>query len=191
MASNKKNKLPDPSVERSAEFLQWLLNESERSAVILGGALADEELLALMLKVMPSPNKAEDRLFEPERPLGSFSSRITLAHRIGLIDDDFARGLNWVRDLRNHFAHRVEHAKLTDDAYRDRVTNIAGWVKAHHAYADVFEGTKRFNADISDPHRHWVVCVSAIVMRLRAARKNAAPLRSTVQARITVKDDEK
>ncbi|WP_157378273.1 hypothetical protein [Burkholderia ubonensis] len=176
MATKKRSKLPDPNSFRDAEFLGWLFKESERASVVLGGAVVDEELLALLLKVMRPVKGSEDRLFEPERPLGAFSARITLAHRMGLIDDEFAGGLHAVRNLRNHFAHHAEMAQFSDAPIRDRVMSMVAWARKNQNYDAGYEQALQLSPRISEPHRHWVVCVAAIVARLKAGRGAVKPV---------------
>lgn len=176
MAKKIRSKLPDPEATRNTEPLEWLFAESERSAVILGGSVVDEDLLLLLLKVMRPTSGPDDRLFEPERPLGPFSARITLAHRMGLVDDDFMKALHRVRNMRNDFAHRVEKASLSDNEYRDRIVNLATWAQKNTNYQYTFEHSKAFAPDLSDHQRHWVVSIVAISMRLRYACRTATPV---------------
>lgn len=104
-----------------AEFEDELRAESDRAAVILASAKLDELLyLALTKKLLACPN-AEDDLLRTDGPIGSFASRIILAHRLGIIDDDFAKTLHLLRRIRNDFAHETLGAKLTSGSHADRV----------------------------------------------------------------------
>ena len=63
-----------------------MLEERGRGAVLVGVARVDGALERLLQSVLwPSPSRT-DALFQTDRPLGSFGARISLAHRLGLID---------------------------------------------------------------------------------------------------------
>lgn len=83
-----------------------LRSESDRAAVIIAGSLLDDELAALIRKVM-RPLSAEDRqrLFSFDGPAGTFSSRILLAYALRLIDANDRKLLNIIREMRNACAH--------------------------------------------------------------------------------------
>jgi hypothetical protein len=67
-----------------ATFITELADEGERSAVVLGAARADTAVEELLLRCMqPHPGGA-DNLFDPDRPLGSFSAKIALSFRLEL-----------------------------------------------------------------------------------------------------------
>ena len=107
-----------------SEFAEEFEKESDRAAVILVSAKLDELLyLALTRKLLPCPT-AQDDLLRTDGPLGSFASRITLAHRLGLIDDTFARTLHLIRRIRNDFAHESAGAKLSSGSHADRVRSL-------------------------------------------------------------------
>lgn len=103
------------------DFEKEFQGESDRAAVILASAKLDQLLhLALTKKLLACPN-AQDDLLRTDGPIGSFSSRIILAHRLGLIDDDFAKTLHLLRKIRNDFAHESVGAKLISGSHADRV----------------------------------------------------------------------
>jgi hypothetical protein len=62
----------------------------------------------------------QKRIFEDElAPLRDFSARIRMARGLGVIDDDFERDLNWLRVVRNSFAHSVEDVTFDTAAVVD------------------------------------------------------------------------
>ena len=50
-------------------------------------------------------NVTKKKMFEGYGPLGSFSSKIDIAHALGFIDARASRSLHAVREIRNEFAH--------------------------------------------------------------------------------------
>src|SRR5688572_21694479 len=86
------------------EFIDEFKSESDRAAVILGAAKLDLLLYQLIQGVLVPSTSKVDELLDGDSPLGTFSSRITIAHRLKLIDDNFCRALNLIRKIRNSFA---------------------------------------------------------------------------------------
>ncbi len=109
---------PEPSSAAAARRIALqMLQERGRGAVLVGVARVDaalERLLQAML--LPSPARS-DFLFQTDRPLGSFGARISLAHRLGLIETAVERALHTLRRVRNAFAHSSDSASLSDPAY--------------------------------------------------------------------------
>ena len=66
--------------------------ESDRAAVILGASKLDQLLRELLVKkFLPNPTSQDD-LFDSDKPIASFSSRINVAYRLGLIDNKKGEG---------------------------------------------------------------------------------------------------
>jgi hypothetical protein len=98
-----------------------MLQERGRGAVLVGVARVDVALERLLQSVLlPSPGPT-DSFFQPDRPLGSFGARITLAARMGLIDQPVEQALQTLRRVRNGFAHSTTTATLADPSHADRL----------------------------------------------------------------------
>ena len=106
-------------------FLNELLKESDRAAVILGHAQLDISLYRLFIKVLkPSPT-TKDELFENNGPLSSSYSKIIFAYRLGLIDTDQEKALNLIRKIRNRFAHESLGCNLNSGANRSNIEEMS------------------------------------------------------------------
>jgi hypothetical protein len=115
----------DQSLQGAASAVRTIalqmLEERGRGAVLVGVARVDAALERLLLAVLlPSPGRS-DALFQPDRPLGSFGARISLAHRLGLIETPVERALHTLRRVRNAFAHSSESASLGDADHAERL----------------------------------------------------------------------
>lgn len=110
-------------------FLTEFINESDRAAVVLGAAKLDYLLCELINKVLlPPQNKKDDELLGEEGQggiLGSFSAKINIAHRLGLIDASFKNLLHLIRKIRNRFAHEIEGCRLNSRPYRNWVGTLS------------------------------------------------------------------
>ena len=106
-------------------FYNLISVESDRGAVLVSAALLDEGLQNLIQAKLISSTKEKDPLFHGAiAPLGTFSSRIEMALRLGLIDESLNSILNTFRRLRNDFAHSYEPVKLEDQTPKNRITAI-------------------------------------------------------------------
>ena len=99
-----------------------LEKESDRGAVLVGAAMLEEALKdVLEAHLVPNPGSS-DPLFEgPTAPLQSFSAKIDLGYRLGLISDRFCRDMHVIRRIRNTVAHRVAGCSFEDASIADRV----------------------------------------------------------------------
>ncbi len=113
------------SYQSFIEFTQEFSQDNDRAAVILGAARLDDELRHLLEAVLVPNTTSSDDLLDSDGPLGSFSARIHMCYRLGLVDADMARALHLVRKIRNSFAHEVSGSSLDSGSYRDRVRALA------------------------------------------------------------------
>jgi hypothetical protein len=126
MAANEDPEDPHLEEDKKAwyEHVNAFSAETDRAAILLAGSKLDELLCdVLQAALQPWPD-SKDPLFDPERPLGTFSARIHLAHRLGLIDNAFAKALHAIRKIRNDFAHGNEKARLDEPPYRDSIRSL-------------------------------------------------------------------
>ena len=79
--------------EDFCEFVNEFKEESDRAAVVLGASKLDQ-MLGLVLErfLLPCPNRT-DQLFDNNGPLGTFSAKIDVCHRLGLIDSEFCKAI--------------------------------------------------------------------------------------------------
>jgi hypothetical protein len=81
-------------------------SESDRGCILVLGAWLDEALGELLRSLLVQHGQTLKDLFEgPSAALGTFSSRINMAHGLGLIARDEYTALHQIRDLRNAAAH--------------------------------------------------------------------------------------
>src|SRR6266446_4704113 len=87
-----------------------LAERSARPLVIIGASKVDH-LLSEMLRTFLLPKcakaKNQDELLDGDAPLATFSARIKLCRRLGLIDETLYLALERLRALRNFSAHSI------------------------------------------------------------------------------------
>ena len=100
---------------QDAELSSLLRDESPRGQVLISGAYLDNLLTVLLKSWLFSSDKDPDNLFDSDgAPCSSFSAKITLAYRTGLISQEIRDILDTIRHIRNHFAHQLETAHWQD-----------------------------------------------------------------------------
>lgn len=94
--------------------------ETDRGSIILLGSLVEDALLEQLEKKMPSLNSDErERLFGPDKPLGSFSAKARVAHAVAIIDRDIFKLIDILREMRNICAHSQRDISFKVDELRD------------------------------------------------------------------------
>jgi len=82
-----------------------MLEERGRGAVLVGVARVDAALARLLQAMLLPLQGSADTFFQPDRPLGTFAARITLAARLCLIDAPVEQGLQNLQRVRNPRQH--------------------------------------------------------------------------------------
>ena len=72
----------DELVDETQALVLGLMKEGERAAVVVGAARLDLALEHMLKRVMRQHPGGQDNLFDPDRPLGTFSAKIGLAFRL-------------------------------------------------------------------------------------------------------------
>jgi DNA-binding MltR family transcriptional regulator len=98
---------------------------SDRAAVIVSAAVLDDVLKDLLSAVMVPEALAASDLFGPSQALGSFSSRVKLAHALGLIHESERRQLVLLARIRNNFAHLASDLSFATPSVADRCRELA------------------------------------------------------------------
>lgn len=137
--------------------------ESDRAAVILGAAKLDLLLYQILQQHFVPSTGSKDELLDGDSPLGTFSAKIQISHRLGLIDDEFARALQFVRKIRNSFAHEVAGCTLDSGAHRDRVKELVAQLKHKIAFVEIRKS--RFE-DKDEPSINFRTALAFLVARL-------------------------
>ncbi len=112
-------------------------SESTRAKVVLSACYLDE-LLGKLIKILLRPNEEKsDPLFDgAQAPLSTFSARIEMAYRMGAISEKNKKSLNYIRKIRNKFAHKIADCGFDD-------SQIQNWNKELHLLNDVAEEKRR------------------------------------------------
>ncbi|MGE3465317.1 MAG: hypothetical protein AB7J13_00150 [Pyrinomonadaceae bacterium] len=153
-------------------FIKMLREEwssgSDRSCVIVVASIIDE-LLGQLVRARLAPNPSStDTLFDgPNAHLASFSARIDLAYRIGIISSKLCRDLHVIRRLRNRFAHSIESCTFADTGCKDQVEELMRSLQLRNRSSEPL----LLNEDNAKGHFGWVA-VAIITYLHRDAVRN-------------------
>lgn len=167
------------SFDAFAEDLQ--AEPNARSIVIVGASRVDNTLVEILrAHLLPKQAKASDsdELLEGDAPLATFSARIKMCHRLGLIDVTLYSALEQLRKLRNLCAHAVAFDGAKSPA-RDHLSRLKVHIASRRSYA--LARRRYFGSDPLKPMNEWQCLILTLCILLEAIRrapaKSALPLK--------------
>jgi len=129
----------DEDLKYFSEFLAEFQAETDRGAALVGAALIDTRLDALLRSHFVKSKAVEDLMDAGNAPLGTFSARIKMAHALGLVTDLEFSECEIIRRVRNMFAHGVHGLTFKDQRLSDLCNNL----KANTPDGQRFDGNPR------------------------------------------------
>jgi len=130
-----------------AKLMHGIVFGQERACVILSAVLLDARLEIALKKVLrPSRARkpANDEIFGANAPIGTFSSKILLAYRLGLIDNQVKSSLESIRKIRNEFAHSTEHQELSQEPNKDQILELKNLAKDNPIYKSTYQAFRKY-----------------------------------------------
>jgi mannitol operon repressor len=114
----------EEDIKYFSAFLAEFQKETDRGAALVGAALIDTRLDAVLRSHLVD-SKAVDELMEGgNAPLGTFSSRIKMAYALGLITELEFDECEIIRRIRNYFAHGVHGLTFQDQKLSALCNNL-------------------------------------------------------------------
>jgi DNA-binding MltR family transcriptional regulator len=168
MSKPTKNDWAESSRDDFMRFVGEFARESDRASVILGAAKLDIQLYDVLRNALKPATGNVDELLDGDSPLGTFSSRIHLAYRLGLIDDELARALHLVRRIRNSVAHEITSADLASGAHRDRIRGLVTPLRRYESF-DEFKGANSAFKEHKGASADFRTAIAVIATRLERA----------------------
>lgn len=156
--------LQDRLIQETSSFVEGLAQEGERAAVVLGAARLDVALERFLKRLMHHNPGGSDNLFDPDRPLGSFSAKIALSYRLGAIDTNFEHALQMVRKIRNSFAHSAAISNLSEPSHSGQLREL---VKDVRKDGDTFDTMSKHLRDGGFSEKLADFCGSVLVLLMR------------------------
>ena len=167
------NKVVEEEYKEFKKFAEEFGGESDRAAVILGAAKLDYILYQCLMKyLIPNP-VSTDELLDGDAPLSTFSAKINLVYRLGLIDAEFARALHLIRRIRNSFAHETTRCELNSGPHADRIKELATPVVRFSKYKSFKKAVFPEKEGIAGD---FFAVLALLVIRLQGLYENITPL---------------
>lgn len=146
------------------KLLIKIAKESERAAVILGVAQIDICLKRCLKNLLHNNPGGNDNLFDGDRPLSTFSSKILLTYRLGVIDNDFESSLQILRKIRNDFAHSIEDETLEMAKNKNRIREIMKRIPDSKFTQDINESLKKI--DVTQEVKDFCFVLTILIAHL-------------------------
>lgn len=143
-----------------------MMAEKGRGAILVGAARIDTALEKLLKSVMAPASSKDDNLFKPERPLSTFSAKISLAARLSLIEKPVEKALQAVRKTRNDFAHSFDGIGISDKPHQSRLAEAYAEARKNPLWAPM--EVLLTDAKIEKDLRDYIVLVTVLVAFMEA-----------------------
>ncbi|MFI5090462.1 MAG: hypothetical protein ACHP7P_10430 [Terriglobales bacterium] len=153
-----------------------LAERSARPLVIVGASKVDDlllEILRAFLLPKIAKTKEQDELLEGDTPLSTFSARIKMCRRLGLIDETLYLALERLRAVRNRSAHSI----LFDDAkssVREHLAELRKQIASRTSYGLTKE--RYFNSAPPQGVEEWQCLLLTLCVLLEAIRGKVVPV---------------
>lgn len=150
------------------ELIASVKTESDRATALIYAANLDNRLKELLTAYFVDVGKDFTKsVYEGNGPLGTFSSKISLAYMSGLLSGPENHDLSLIRKIRNHFAHE-EHGW---DFSRQE---IQGRCKSFKLIQDLHRKRPDLAYLTTAPRDAFVVCAGALTIGLYQRVNDAA-----------------
>jgi len=114
-----------PSMAEFEQIASEVLQIHARAAAITMAALVERFLEeAIVSCLRRQDEKTVGSLVDTGGPLASFSSKIRLAYALRIIESPERDDLDWIREIRNVFAHAVRPITFSNPLVMDRVLKM-------------------------------------------------------------------
>ena len=150
-------------------------NESDRAIVILVVSIIDESLTTILKsKLIPIPSSKDSLFDNATAPISTFSSKIDLSFRIGLISPRMCKDIHLIRKIRNSLAHDIYGCNFDNGSVKSRITELASNCGIMDTY--------KYYLEISRPKvlpgskGKFIFLSSAIVFHLNTLLENIDPI---------------
>ncbi|MDF7650740.1 hypothetical protein PUG42_19600 [Erwiniaceae bacterium L1_54_3] len=111
--------------ERQKILKEEFRGSSDRASAIVGAAFLDELLTEILKEYLVDDTIKNDKeIFSGVGPLATFSSKINMAYRLGIISKSERKIIHCIRDVRNKFAHKLDGVSFEENSIRQKVQSI-------------------------------------------------------------------
>ncbi|WP_377847204.1 hypothetical protein [Bosea sp. UC22_33] len=113
----------DPVWADMGLYMEGLNNELDRGAVLISSSYLEGRLGELLKRFLVAGTDSKALVDDFNAPFGTFSARIKGTHALGIISDTERDRLDWIRRIRNEFAHNLK-ANFSEQRISSLVKNM-------------------------------------------------------------------
>ncbi len=125
-----------------SQFLKDFQAETDRGAALVGAAMIESRLERILKSHFIDSCSFDDLFVSPNSPISTFSSKTKICHALGLITEKEKREINYIRKIRNEFAHSLENIKYSSKPISSYCLNLQadtpGDLKGKKEYRGLF-----------------------------------------------------
>lgn len=113
-------------LKRFSEISKSLEAESDRGCVLVVSSLVENALEEqIIARLIPKIGKDDELMSHSNYgPISTFSAKINLAYRLGIIPTHERKIYHQLRELRNTCAHQIDQQDFGKLHFKDRIKNI-------------------------------------------------------------------
>ncbi|QDS91429.1 hypothetical protein FF011L_01590 [Roseimaritima multifibrata] len=157
------------ALRRASTFMQHFIGMPDHAAVIVATSKMDELLgAAIRERLLPCVEK-KDEFLDSERGLGTFSNRIIMAYRLGIIDASLARALHIFRRMRNVFAHAYEGQTLEVSPHAERIAELAHGIDSMPNLVSLRKTFEEVLPTLTPTRIHFVIAATDVIAKCELA----------------------
>lgn len=116
--------MPINTFELLGEISEEIKKSNDRGCVILAASFFDELLGNILNEFLIKDVKSDDEIFNAFGPLATFSAKIKMSYRLGLISAKEYKQLEVFRKIRNIFAHQLKSKTFADTDLKDLIVKL-------------------------------------------------------------------
>jgi DNA-binding MltR family transcriptional regulator len=106
------------------EAIKEIETSTDRAAAIVAVAFVEDHLTSALRRRFHQDEKVLDEMFRESGPLGTFGAKTQLAYLVGMFSSRVASDLNYLRKIRNKFAHNVEIDSFSNLPVKEWAMNL-------------------------------------------------------------------
>lgn len=180
---------PDPltlaAAEQARNVAVQMMTERGRGLVLVGAARLDLALEHLLKAVMAPSQEPDDKLFTPDRSLGSYGAKISLAARLGLIEPLIEQALHAIRNVRNDFAHSAGEPSLAEPRHQKRLQRVYAEAQASPLWV-ALAPLLHNQPGLSGEEQGFILLVTTLVASIEACALLQAPFAPRATVRFSI-----
>lgn len=111
-------------IQEFKDFRMSLLAESDRGSVLMAAAFIEDKITQLLETYMVQNKKIQEKIFNGNGALATFSSKIDMSFLLGLLAKNIYNDLGILRKLRNDFAHNAKSITFQTDYIKNRCNSL-------------------------------------------------------------------